>query len=128
MTASELYKHNIGNVGIRVADVRFLLDTLTKWNKKDPNALLQGKLDLERIGMFGHSYGGATTAEALAQDNRLKAGVSLEGGFWGSVSQKGLKQPFMYLMSGGTATSFDPSTIKKIRCSMRSLSLISNRL
>ncbi|NFM30140.1 lipase [Clostridium botulinum] len=113
MTASELYKHNIGNVGIRVADVRFLLDTLTKWNKKDPNALLQGKLDLERIGMFGHSYGGATTAEALAQDNRLKAGVSLEGGFWGSVSQKGLKQPFMYLMSGGTAASFDPSTIKK---------------
>ncbi|WP_235439891.1 alpha/beta hydrolase family protein [Paenibacillus sp. DMB20] len=112
-TSAELYESNIKGVGIRAADARFVLDTLTEWNAKDPNGLFQGKLDLNRIGIFGHSYGGATTAEAMAQDKRFKAGVSLEGGFWGSVAHTGLQQPFMYIMSGGTAKSFDPSATKK---------------
>ncbi|WP_369011082.1 hypothetical protein [Paenibacillus sp. MER TA 81-3] len=45
-----------------------MLDTLTEWNKKDPNRLFESKLDLNRVGIFGHSYGGATTAETLATD------------------------------------------------------------
>ncbi|HEY2494375.1 MAG TPA: prolyl oligopeptidase family serine peptidase [Paenibacillus sp.] len=112
-TSAGLYEHNIKGIGIRVADARFVLDTLTEWNTKDPNGLLQGKLDLDRVGIFGHSYGGATTAETLAQDERFKAGVSLEGGFWGDVAHTGLKQPFMYMMTGGTAKSLDPSTTNK---------------
>ncbi|WP_342438494.1 prolyl oligopeptidase family serine peptidase [Paenibacillus sp. FSL L8-0436] len=75
--------------------------------------MFQGRMDLDRAGIFGHSYGGATTAEALAQDKRFKAGVSLEGGFWGEVAHTGSQQPFMYMMSGGTAQSLDPSVTKK---------------
>lgn len=112
-TSQELYEHNITGVGIRVADARFVLDKLTEWNAADPDGLLQGKLDLDRVGIFGHSYGGATTAEALAQDSRFKAGVSLEGGFWGDVAHTGLQQPFMYMMSGGTAESLEPTATKK---------------
>lgn len=112
-TSAELYEHNVEGVGIRAADASFVLDTLTAWNEADPNGLFEGKLDMERVGIFGHSYGGATTAEAMAQDDRFKAGVSLEGGFWGEVAHTGLKQPFMYMMTGGTAASFDPSTTKK---------------
>ena len=82
-TSEELYQYNVQGVGIRAADASFVLDTLTQWNKHDPNQLLEGKLDLDCVGIFGHSYGGATTAEALAQDDRFKAGLSLEGGFWG---------------------------------------------
>ncbi len=108
------YEHNIEGVGIRVADARFVLDTIGEWNMKDPNGMLQEKLDLDRVGIFGHSYGGTTTVEAMAQDKRFKAGVSLEGGFFGSVTQTGLKQPFMYLMSGGTAASLDPSVKEKV--------------
>lgn len=112
-TSEELYQHNIEGVGIRAADTSFVLDTLTQWNKHDPNQLLEGKLDLDSVGIFGHSYGGATTAETLAQDSRFKAGLSLEGGFWGSVSTTALKQPFMYIMSGGTAQSLDPDATAK---------------
>lgn len=75
--------------------------------------MLEGKLDLDHVGIMGHSYGGATTAEALAQDERFQAGLSLEGGFWGSVSTTALKQPFMYIMSGETAKSFDPNASSK---------------
>lgn len=111
--SAELYAYNVTGVGIRAADASFVLDMLTQWNTQDPDGLFQGKLDLDRTGIFGHSYGGATTAEALALDKRFKAGVSLEGGFWGEVAHTGLQQPFMYLMSGGTAHSLDPSATEK---------------
>lgn len=112
-TSAEVYENNVKGVAIRVADSRFVLDKLTEWNSKDPEGLLQGKLDLDRVGIFGHSYGGATTAETLAQDKRFKAGVSLEGGFWGDVAHTGLQQPFMYMMTGETAKSFDPNSTNK---------------
>ncbi|MEK4007542.1 alpha/beta hydrolase family protein [Paenibacillus sp. FSL H3-0333] len=102
-TSAELYNYNVSGIAIRAADASFVLDTLTAWNTQDPNGLFQARLDLSRAGIFGHSYGGATTAEALAQDKRFKAGVSLEGGFWGKVAHEGLTQPFMYVMSGTTA-------------------------
>ncbi|OMF40389.1 alpha/beta hydrolase family protein [Paenibacillus peoriae] len=112
-TSAELYENNVKGVGIRAADSRFVLDTLTRWNTQDPNQLFEGRLDLEHVGIFGHSYGGATTAETLAQDKRFKAGVSLEGGFWGTVAHSGLQQPFMYMMTGTTAESLKPSVTQK---------------
>ncbi|PYE42784.1 lipase [Paenibacillus barcinonensis] len=112
-TSQELYQYNVEGVGIRAADARFVLDTLEQWNVNDPNHVLEGKLDLNHTGIMGHSYGGATAAEALAQDERLHAGLSLEGGFWGTVSKTALKQPFMYIMSGETAKSFDPKASAK---------------
>ena len=92
-------------IDIRSEDARFVLDTLTEWNSRtgDADKLLRGKLDLDRVGTFGHSYGGATMAETLAKDSRFKAGASLEGGFWGSVEHMGLKQPFLYMLTSDTA-------------------------
>lgn len=112
-TSAAIYENNIKRISIRTADTRFVLDTLTEWNNKDSNSLFEGKFDLDRVGIFGHSYGGATTAETLAQDKRFKAGVSLEGGFWGNVAHASLQQPFMYVMSGITAESLNPSATKK---------------
>jgi pimeloyl-ACP methyl ester carboxylesterase len=40
---------------------------------------LAGALDLARTGMFGHSLGGATAAEAMAADHRILAGIDLDG-------------------------------------------------
>lgn len=104
-TSAAQYEANVTGIDIRSEDARFVLDTLTEWNSGigDADHLLRGKLDLDRVGIFGHSYGGATTAETLAKDCRFKAGVSLEGGFWGSVAHMGLKQPFMYMLTSDTA-------------------------
>jgi predicted dienelactone hydrolase len=44
----------------RLADVTFVIDLLESWNAEAGHPL-QGRLDLERIGMSGHSYGAATT-------------------------------------------------------------------
>lgn len=113
VTSAELYAYNVVGVGIRAADASFVLDTLTEWQKQDLHGLLTGKMDMNRVGIFGHSYGGATTAEALATDSRFKAGLSLEGGFWGKVAHTDLQQPFMYLITGKTALSLDPTVTEK---------------
>ena len=44
----------------RCADVAFVIDQLEIWNQETGHPLL-GKLDLEHIGMSGHSFGAVTT-------------------------------------------------------------------
>jgi pimeloyl-ACP methyl ester carboxylesterase len=81
-------------ITIRPADTRFILDQLAALQAgHNPDAErrplpggLRGCLDLTRVGMFGHSLGGATTAQAMAHDNRLIAGVNLDGSFIPDVS------------------------------------------
>jgi predicted dienelactone hydrolase len=90
-------------VTVRVADTRFVLDTLSVLNAgSNPDAEhrplpvgLRGALDLSTVGMFGHSLGGATAAEAMFEDRRIKAGVNLDGTLFGPVVAAGLDRPFM---------------------------------
>ncbi|MFB2585364.1 alpha/beta hydrolase family protein [Herbiconiux liukaitaii] len=105
-TTEEEYAYNVSEVGIRVADASFVLDRLTALNDDDPTGLLQGRLDLESVGIAGHSFGGATAVQALSVDERIDVGLSLEGGFWGSVTSTGLTKPFAYLASEATAEAF----------------------
>lgn len=48
----------------RMKDVPAVIDALEKWNREDAHAL-KGRIDPERIGMSGHSFGAVTT-QALA--------------------------------------------------------------
>lgn len=77
-------------IGSRVADVRFVLDQLAVINRggnpdherKPLPAGLRGALDLSRAGMFGRSDGGSTTAAAMQSDDRIIAGIDLDGTLW----------------------------------------------
>ena len=44
----------------RVADVSFMIDQLERWSRQQSHPLY-GRLDLEHIGMSGHSFGAITT-------------------------------------------------------------------
>src|SRR5205823_4443949 len=50
-----------------------------------------------RVGVFGHSFGGATAAEACRLDRRCKAGADLDGTPYGPVARAGLPQPFLFV-------------------------------
>jgi len=52
-----------------------------------------------RVGVFGHSLGGAVAAQFCHEDSRCKAGIDIDGAPHGSVVQAGLAQPFMFLLS-----------------------------
>jgi predicted dienelactone hydrolase len=83
-------------------DLGFVLDTLTQMNLSDTQHGLQGRLDLERVGVFGHSTGGGAAVEFCARDPRCKAGLG-EDAFMTPVSKSvlasGLRQPFLFLFS-----------------------------
>jgi predicted dienelactone hydrolase len=99
------------HVAVWVEDARFVLDELTAFAQDDPEGLLTGRLDLDRVGILGHSYGGATAAEACALDNRFDAGLDLDGSLFGPKRGSGgrsLVQPF-FIMLGEGHLGADPS-------------------
>ncbi|MER5625244.1 lipase [Streptosporangium sp. NPDC002544] len=90
---------------VRADDTRFVLDQLAA--HKLP-AGLSGVLDMKRIGMFGHSLGGASTSSAMYADKRIKAGLGLDGAVLGPVAEAGLDRPYLVVDTpgkGGLATN-----------------------
>lgn len=94
--AEEMLKQS---VEIRAKDAQFVLDKLEEINGKDPLGLLTEKLDLNRVGIFGHSLGGATAVQTLLQDKRFKAGINLDGGLFINRVDRSLNQPLMFMNS-----------------------------
>jgi len=86
---------------VRTADVRFVLDTLERWDRLDPGGLLTAHLDTARVGIWGHSFGGAVAAEACRQDARFRAGADLDGALFGESAAAGVEQPFLVMSSEG---------------------------
>ncbi len=82
------------------ADIAFVLDQLERLNASDASGKFTGRLDMTRVGVFGHSFGGAQAAQFCHDDSRCKAGIDVDGRPFGSVIQAGLHQPFMFLLSG----------------------------
>ncbi|WP_233585199.1 alpha/beta hydrolase [Corallococcus sp. CA054B] len=79
----------------RAADVSFVLDALLSW----PHAKWLGAylIDPSRIGMAGHSVGGASTLPTMVNDSRIKAGIDLDGDTDIPLLAPGLSRPFMFL-------------------------------
>lgn len=97
-------------VAARAGDIQFVLDELEKFNAgNDPTRLFNGRLDLERVGVFGVSTGGATAAEVLSIDPRFKAGANLDGTLRGDTPNASLSQPYLQFnnVAFGTEISSD---------------------
>ena len=92
-------------LAVRVADIRFVLARLAVLNAR---GTFRGQFDLRRIGIVGHSLGGAAAAAAMLVDTRLQAGVDLDGSVSGPVVQIGLRRPFMLVNASGSFRR-DPS-------------------
>jgi predicted dienelactone hydrolase len=81
------------------SDMAFALDRLAQLNASDASGRFTGRLDLSRVGVFGHSFGGAQAAQLCHDDSRCKAGIDIDGAPVGSVIQAGIDRPFMFLLS-----------------------------
>ncbi|MYV68343.1 alpha/beta hydrolase, partial [Streptomyces sp. SID2131] len=96
----------------RAADMTYVLDRLVGPRSAWRHA---GAIDARRIGMAGHSIGGASAATAMAADRRIDAGINMDGAFWEDLPAEGLRgRPFMMLgthdethLPGGADTSWD---------------------
>jgi predicted dienelactone hydrolase len=98
------------------ADLRFVLDCVEQLaagrnpdvdHRKLPAGLL-GSLDTRRMGAFGWSKGGTATACATLADERIRAGLSLDGPMQMNPPLAGdLDRPFM-MMSAVFTRATDP--------------------
>lgn len=78
-------------------DVAFTLDQLAALNLVDPHGVLAGKLDLQRVGVFGVSLGGIVTGDACRLDARLRACLVMDAPMSTEVVKAGLQQPSMWI-------------------------------
>ena len=69
----------------RLNDLRAALDELERINVTGPFA---GRLDLDRIGLIGRSFGGSTTLAGLAMEDRFTSGFAVVPPGW--VDQRSL--------------------------------------
>lgn len=80
------------------ADARFVLDRIEELSR-GPGPFA-GRLDLERIGMFGWSFGGALAVQMSADDQRVKAAVDHDGQLFGDVRERGTSRPVLLMHHG----------------------------
>lgn len=89
------------------SDASFVVDQLERLNESDASGKFTGRLDIAKLGIFGHSFGGATALQFCHDDRRCKAGMDIDGMPFGNVVQEGASQPFSFLFSDHTS---EPST------------------
>jgi predicted dienelactone hydrolase len=93
---------NIAAIESRKADIQFLLQEIARLNDED--LFFHRSFNLDRIGMFGHSFGGAITADICASETRVKAGLSLDGGGHTNLLALTIDKPFL-IASGDDSNS-----------------------
>ena len=96
--AAPLLKENVGAyLPIWSEDQIFVIDTISQINNS-PNSSFFQKLDLARLGLFGHSYGGAASYYTAAQDPRVKAIMNIDGTIF-NAEDIYIEQPFAFILS-----------------------------
>jgi dienelactone hydrolase len=105
------------------ADVGFAMNQLEWLNASEPSGRFLGRLDMQRVGVFGHSLGGATALQFCHDDSRCKAGIDVDGAPLGSVVADGVTQPFMFLLSDhrGESDAGEPEAIRQAGANIHSI-------
>jgi pimeloyl-ACP methyl ester carboxylesterase len=94
-------------LAIWTSNTGFVVDQLQRLNA-DASGTFAGRMNLGRLGMFGHSFGGATALEFCRQDPRCRAAIDLDGIPFGRVVTEGLGKPGMFLISDHRREMADP--------------------
>lgn len=92
------------------ADLSFVMDELEKINSQTDNRFY-GRLNLDKIGAFGHSAGGGTAGQLLLTDQRVKAGINWDGAQWADMIDSTLQQPFLRIEAVYEPTKFTPNDL-----------------
>jgi predicted dienelactone hydrolase len=101
-------------MSVWIADLKFVLDQLLELNANDPTGRFKGRFDMRKVGIAGHSLGGATAAQFCHDDPRCAAGIDIDGMPFGNVIQDGIHRPFFFLMSDHSRESgSEPQTVER---------------
>ena len=114
----ELYERATGNnvlMAIWVDDLRFVLDAVTKPSSNDRGLqALANRIDADRIGLLGMSFGGGAITELCKSDRRCRAGLNIDGPTFGRRQRQPLEVPYLALVRE------DQNTLDYLAASSRS--------
>ena len=96
-SADVLFARGTAELQTQAADDSFVLDTLQHWNL-DPASPYHGRLDLSRVGVMGHSFGGAVAIQTAIADARVRAAINMDGWIFGEFVHTGLRKPLLQMI------------------------------
>ena len=91
------------------SDIALALDRLEQLTDSAAAGRFEGRLDMARVGVFGHSFGGAIAATFCSRDLRCRAGINIDGALHGRAKDARVEQPFM-LLTSDHGREADPET------------------
>jgi dienelactone hydrolase len=80
-------------MGLQVADIKFVLDTVLAQSKSASSDPVYQLIDIEKIGLLGHSLGGESAAEVGRERNDIGAVVNLDADLHGEYVDYGTGKP-----------------------------------
>ncbi len=83
-------------VRLQAQDNSFLLDELTRRKTADPD-LFYKRFMLDRVGVLGHSFGGATALQTAYNDTRVLSAINMDGWTFGDPASQMLRKPTMQM-------------------------------
>ena len=86
-----------------VADEIFVLNTLQS-DDLDQKSPWYGRLDTQRAGALGHSFGGAAAVQLCSVDPRIRSALNMDGWTFGDIRQRAAGQPAMFVYGITTST------------------------
>ena len=83
----------------RVQDMSFLLDTLEELNEDDAEGRFTGRVDLDHVGITGHSFGGTTSLLASVEDDRIDAVAPMTSGGATELLPSSFEDPMLHFLA-----------------------------
>lgn len=89
-------------------DQRFVLTRVQGLAQPGSGDRMAARLDLDHVGVFGHSRGGAAAAQSCLEDPRFAACADLDGSVSSVVLESAISRPFLLMRSELTESTLDP--------------------
>jgi len=94
-------------IGLRAQDAGFVLDQLAAGDAFPEG--LTSSLNLDSVGMFGHSAGGAAALQVARDREDVTSAVNLDGFARQPDAAEGLADPFLFVTSEGHLEATEPT-------------------
>jgi len=85
LEAEEIYTLGLEWMDLRTKDMSFVLDYIKEMASKDDSDTVFQTINIEKIGVLGHSLGGATAAQIGRDDEAVDAVIVLDGTMLGEI-------------------------------------------
>ena len=82
----------------KAVDLAFVADQVARLDA-DSTSRFADRLDTNRVGGIGHSFGGNAAVEWCRTDPRCRAAVNLDGAIWTEVGKVGLERPALQVLA-----------------------------